>query len=281
MAGVGDDVQLRLGPGPVQGPGAGDRGDDIEPALGDPAGDVAHPVHILHDPAVLREEARVGEEPVLDPGEGDGEFGFGELVRPGVGALDADRLAFPAGPGDRATFAVGDVVTDQPLVIGAHQVAAFGFGYGGDEPFPGVREDHRGAVLIEPVQLLPGQQEDATQNQGQDALRMSDGVGHGQGRAPGPAEHHPFVDAAPFPQPLNVLDQGPGGVVFQRGVGAGLAAAALIEHDDPILGRIEIAAHAGIDGAAGSAVQHQNRPALRIAAFLVIDFVDAVGGHPA
>jgi hypothetical protein len=82
-----DDVQLGLGPCPVQGPGAGDRRHDVEPSLGDPARDVADAADVLQQPAFLGEEAAVGEVPAFDAGEGDRELGFGELVRAGVRAL--------------------------------------------------------------------------------------------------------------------------------------------------------------------------------------------------
>uniref|UniRef100_A0A0N4ZXN9 ELFV_dehydrog_N domain-containing protein n=1 Tax=Parastrongyloides trichosuri TaxID=131310 RepID=A0A0N4ZXN9_PARTI len=81
VAGVADDVQLGLGPGAVQGPGARDRRHHVKAALGDPAGDVADGVDVLEDPVLAVEEAAVGEVPVLDPGEGHGEVGIGELVR--------------------------------------------------------------------------------------------------------------------------------------------------------------------------------------------------------
>ncbi len=62
-------------------------------------------------------------------------------------------------------------------------------GIGAQEPLPGVGEQHRGAVLVEPAQLALGQQEDAAQDQGLDPVGVGDGVGQGQGRAPGAAEH--------------------------------------------------------------------------------------------
>ena len=52
-----------------------------------------------------------------------------------------------------AALALGLVVADQPLVVGAHQVMTLVLRDRRQEPFPGVREDVRGPVLIEPVQL--------------------------------------------------------------------------------------------------------------------------------
>ena len=105
--------------------------------------------------------------------------------------------------------------------------------------------------------------------------------GEGKQAAPGTTKNQPARDAQRFAQVFEVGDQ------MCCGIGLGIAerptaaATALVEHDDPVLGRIEIAPHARIDRPAGAAVQHQDRPALRIAAFLVIDLVNAVGGHPA
>src|SRR5690606_27285723 len=88
-------------------------------------------------------------------------------------------------------------------------------------------------------------------------------------------------DAQLLAQALDIGDQVPGGVVFQRGVGSRQAAAALVEHDDAVFGRVEIATHPRIDRPAGAAVEDNDRHAVRIAAFLVVDLVDAVGRHPA
>ena len=148
MAGVRDDLEFRFRPGAVQRPGAGHRGHDIEPALDDPGRDVPDPVDRVEDPVLLGEEALVGEVPVLDPREGDGEIGLGELVGAGVGPLGADGVALPAGPGDGAAAALVDIIAHQALVIGTHQVAAFDLGDGGQEPLPGVGEDLGCALLV-------------------------------------------------------------------------------------------------------------------------------------
>jgi hypothetical protein len=83
------------------------------------------------------------------------------------------------------------------------------------------------------------------------ALGMGLGVGQRQGRAPGTAEQHPFVDAQVFADALEVGDQVPGGVVFQAGVGRRAAAAALVEGDDAVQVRVEIAAALGVATGAG------------------------------
>src|SRR6185437_7163392 len=77
-----------------------------------------------------------------------------------------------------------------------------------------------------------------------------------------------------LPQPLDVIDEVPGGVVDETGVGTALAAAALIEQHDPVAGRIEEAAHLGVEPSARPPVQKHRRLAVRIAAFLEVKLVD-------
>jgi len=63
---------------------------------------------------------------------------------------------------------------------------------------------------------------------------MGFGIGERQRRAPGAAEDEPFFDAHHFAQPLDVGDEMPGGVGFDRGVRGRLSAAALVEEDDVV-----------------------------------------------
>ena len=94
-------------------------------------------------------------------------------------------------------------------------------------------------------------------------LRVGLRVGQRQGRTPGAAEQHPFVDAQVFANPLKVGDQIPGGVVFQVGVGRGATATALVEGDNAIQVRIEIPAALGITPGAGAAVDKHHRQTFR------------------
>ena len=238
-------------------------------------------VDVLQDPAVLVEEAGIGEEVALDPRESDGEVFFVELRRARLGPSKRDGVAFPLAPGGggfQLHLAVG---RHQTAVIGGHQVAAFVLGDRGQEPLPGVRKQHRGAFLVEPVQLPLGQQEDAAQDQTVDTVGMLDGVGQRQGRTPGAAEHGPLLDAEVLAQALDVLDQAPGGVVLQTGVRARTSAAALVEQRHAPLRRIEEAPHGRIDRPARTAVQDYAGLAAWVAAFFVVDFVRPARLHPA
>ena len=138
---------------------------------------------------------------------------------------------------------------------------------------PRVGKDLARALLIEPVELAPAQQEDAAQDERRAAIRVRLGVGKRQGAAPAPAEHDPPVDAEMLAQLLDVGDEIPGRVLPKLRERRALAAAALVvQHDAPLL-RIEVAVVDGLDAAARAAVQEDERLAVRVAVLLVVDRV--------
>ena len=62
-------------------------------------------------------------------------------------------------------------------------------------------------------------------------------VGEGEGGAPAAAEDEmPFWDGEVLAEGFDVRDEVPGGVVGHGGVGAGFAAAALVQEDDAVGG---------------------------------------------
>ena len=144
----------------------------------------------------------------------------------------------------------------------------------GEVGLPGVRIEDRSAALVEPVDLLLAEEEDAAEDEFGDAIGMSFGIGERESGAPGSAEHLPALDAEVLADFLDVGDQVPGGVRFERRVGRALAAAALVEVHDAVLFGVEEAALFGIGAAAGTAVQKNHRLAGGIAAFLEVDLVD-------
>ncbi|MOA01380.1 hypothetical protein D3C78_1207880 [compost metagenome] len=101
-------------------------------------------------------------------------------------------------------------------------------------------------------------------------------VGQRQGRAPGAAEQHPLVDAQVLADALHVRHQIPGGVAVETGVRGRAAAAALVEGDDAIDGRIEPAAAGRIAAGARPAVDEQHRQAVRRAALVDVQLVRMV-----
>ena len=93
---------------------------------------------------------------------------------------------------------------------------------------PRVGKDPARALLVEPEQLAPAQQEDAAQHERLAALGVRLGVGQRKGAAPAPAEHHPPVDAEVLAQLLDVPHEVPGRVLAKLREGCALAAAALV-----------------------------------------------------
>src|SRR5262249_54099354 len=137
---------------------------------------------------------------------------------------------------------------------------------------PDLRREGAHAVE-EPLDLAPAAEEDAAQHQRLAALGMLFGVGDGERRAPGAAEHDPAVDAEMAAQPLEVGDQVRRGVVGDLAEWLGAAGAALVEDDDVIVGGIEEAAMHGAGAGARPAMEEYHRRALRVAALLVVDLV--------
>ncbi len=129
-------------------------------------------------------------------------------------------------------------------------------------------------MLVQPADFGVSQQKDAAQDDLGDAFRMGLRIGESQRAAPGSAEYQPALDAQMLAQPLDVRDQVPGGVLDQAGARPAAAAAALIEHHDAIVLRIEELPRALVGARARAAVQKHGGFAGGIAAFLVVDFMD-------
>ena len=158
-------------------------------------------------------------------------------------------------------------------MVGMQQVATFGCRDGGDEVLPPVREDPVRPLLIEPADLRLAAQKDAAQHQGHDPFRVGLGIGQGQGRAPGATEHHPALDAQGGTDALAVGHQIPGGVVDEVGVGRGTSAAALVEQDDAIAGRIKETPVPRLASGPWTAMQKDHGDTLGIAGFLDVEAV--------
>ena len=79
MPRVRHDDELGLRPGPVEGPGALQRADDVVTPLDDDGRDVADAVDVLEELA-FAQEALVDEIMALDPGKGVGEGILAEFL---------------------------------------------------------------------------------------------------------------------------------------------------------------------------------------------------------
>ena len=80
-----------------------------------------------------------------------------------------------------------------------------------------------------------------------------------------------FVDLERFPDQLDIRHEMPCGVRFDRSGGPRPTAAPLIKQDHAIHFGIEIAPHGGAASAPRTAVQNQNRDAVRVSALFDID----------
>src|SRR4029079_19393241 len=104
------------------------------------------------------------------------------------------------------------------------------------------------------------------------------------GRAPRAAEHLAALDGEVLAQPLDVIDEVPGGVFFQRSVRRRAPAAPLVEQYDAVSARIVIAPHHRVNAAARAAMQQHGGLADRRAAFLEIHLAqvgDLAAARPA
>jgi hypothetical protein len=100
------------------------------------------------------------------------------------------------------------------------------------------------------------------------------GIGEGESGTPRAAEHLPALNAKVLADSLDVGDEVPGGVGFERRVGRALAASALVEVHDSVFFGLEEAALFGIGAAARTAVQKNHRLAGGVAAFFEVKLVD-------
>ncbi len=156
-------------------------------------------------------------------------------------------------------------------MVGGDEVVALVLGDEAGEAAPNIGPEHPRAAAVEPFQLRIGHQEHAAQHEMADPLGMLLGIEKRERRAPAPAEHDPAVDAERLPDELDVAHQMPGRVRLDRGVRARPPAAALVEQHDAEHARIEIAPHRRRAAPAGSAMQHNHRQTVGLAALLHID----------
>ena len=161
------------------------------------------------------------------------------------------------------------------MVSGNHIVALF-HRDGCHIVLPVVREQAARALLVEPANILRAGEEDAAHDQAMHALGVGLRVGQGQGRTPGTAEQHPFVDAQVLADALKVGDQIPGGVVLETGPWRRAAAATLVEGDNMVEVRVEIAAALGVATGAGASMDEHDRQAFGGATFIDIQGVGVI-----
>ena len=133
---------------------------------------------------------------------------------------------------------------------------------------------HRGAALVEPVDLLLPEEEDSAEDNFAGTIGMSLRISQGEGRTPRSAKHLPAFNGEVFAEFLDVGDQVPGSVSFERRVRCALAAATLVEVHDAVFAGVEEAALFRIGTAAWAAVQKDHRLAGGVAGLFEVEVMD-------
>src|SRR4026207_607386 len=101
----------------------------------------------------------------------------------------------PDRPGARRLLAHAAVGAGEALVVGLHHVAPLAQGDRREIVLPRVGKDLTRPLLVEPEELAPSEEEDASQHERLAAIRVRLGVCQRKGAAPAPAENDPPVDA--------------------------------------------------------------------------------------
>ena len=161
-------------------------------------------------------------------------------------------------------------------MVGRYQVASFNFRNRRQVICPGFGKQPARALLVEPFELPPPDQEDAAQHQFGHPARMRLRIRQRQRRTPAATEDLPAFDVQELPQRLDIRDKVPRGVVDQVGVRRRPPCPALVEKYDAVARRIMEAAHARAAARAGAAVEDDHRLAGRVAALLVMNPVSII-----
>src|SRR5882762_5837462 len=110
---------------------------------------------------------------------------------------------------------------------------------------PNIRKDPARPLLVEPFNFFWTAQENSPQDKFAHPLRMGFRISECERAAPGAAKDLPAIDAEMRAQSLDVCHEIPGGILFQTRVGRALAGAALIEKNNSIDFRVEVATVVG------------------------------------
>src|SRR5271165_822581 len=274
VTGVRHDAQFRFGPRAMQIPGAHRRADDIVASLNDGRRNVPDAHHIVEQLAFAAQETAIHEVMALDARHGQSELILAPFLDVIAVAVQETGGGLPDRPGTRGRERGALIAAGEPLMVGAQKVIALVEGDRVAVGLPRVGKYVRGAVLIEPADFGVPQQENSAQYDFADALGVGLRIGQGQRAAPGSAEYQPALDPKMLAQSFDVRDQMPGRVLDQARARAAAAAAALVEHDDAVMTRVEKLPRALVGAGAGSAVQEHGRLARRVAAFFIVNLMD-------
>jgi hypothetical protein len=255
-----------------------DRADDVLAPMRDDAGDVADRGDVAEELVRRLEEAAVGEVVVLDARESEREGLLAEAHVAFRVLEELGRAPLPDGPRARGLEARRLVLRGEALVLGGDHPAALLLGDRRRLLFKLVREEEgsAAAALVEEVELLRTQHEDAAEEELRAALRVRLRLGEREGGAPAPAPDLPALDPEALAERLDVADEIPRRVRDEGGVRRRAAAAALVEEDDLLRGGVVEAAQRGRAAAPRPSVKDDDGLARRVAADLPVDRVPIV-----
>jgi hypothetical protein len=216
---------------------------------------VANPRGVANQLVVRFEKTLVGEVVGLNTREGEGEpillvvagkCRIGQQLRGGP---------LPPAPDFRSGEPHGGILAGEPPIVGRKQIAALALRNMRKVRLPCIRIENGSAALVEPVDLLLAEQEDAAHNEFGNTLRVRLGISESQCGTPGSTENLPSLNLQVLADLFNIGDELPSGVVFKRRVRCALATASLGIVNDAVFLRVEETALLGIRAAAGTAVQ--------------------------
>ncbi len=170
------------------------RANDIVAPLDDKGGDFPDHIDLFNEPIIRFEKTVVHEVMTFDSRNRLSVIVFGKLHKEFGIENELEGRPFPTGPGRCGPNAGGFVLREELLVIGAHQIAPFGYGNRVDVLLPFVGKEVVGAKLIKPAQFFGSPEKNAAQNQGEDRGGVSFCIGQGECAAPRAAKDNPLLD---------------------------------------------------------------------------------------
>src|SRR2546423_14299472 len=210
----------------------------------------------------------------FDAREGQRKLSIGEFFNRLIVKQEFGSGAFPNTPRARSFDSYLLVIAGQSAIVSTHHVAAFVFGNDFQIFFPHVGKQPTCAFLIEPLNFFRTTKKNSAQDQFNCAIGMRLSIGERQSAAPRSAEDLPLLNSQMFAQLLDVRNQIPRCIFFDRRIRRALAGSTLIEKHNPICVWIVKLTVFGNDSAAWPPVQKNDWLAVRIPTLLVIDFVN-------
>src|ERR1700730_1317767 len=146
---------------------------------------------------------------------------------------------------------------------------------------PNIRKDPARALLVEPLNFFWTTKKNSAQDQFAHPIRMSLSISERQRAAPGTSKDLPVFNAEMLAQFLDVCYEIPGRILFQTRMRSALAGAALIEKNNSIEFRVEVATVVGLDSATRSTMKKYRGFAIRVTHLLVVKLVNRRNLQPA